>query len=47
MESGLQDGDTVVLQHVEESCLAGIVEPKEQQLSVLVEKSKVGQDIVD
>jgi hypothetical protein len=47
MESGLQDGDTVVLQHVEESGFAGVVEPKEQQLSVLVKKSKVGQDIVD
>lgn len=32
---------------MEESGFAGIVEPKEQQLSVLVEKSEVGQDVVN
>jgi hypothetical protein len=47
MESRLQDGDTVVLQHVEEGRLAGIVKTEEKQLGVLVQESKVGEDIVD
>lgn len=35
------------LQHVEQSCLSGIVETEEKQLRVLVKQSQGGQHIVD
>lgn len=43
----LQDGDTVVLQHVQQRRLAGIVQTEEQELGVLIEKTQRGQDIVN
>lgn len=36
---------TTHLEHVEEGCLAGIVETEEQQLRVLIEEAKVGQKV--
>ncbi len=47
MKGGLHDGDTVVLQHVEESCLSCIVEAEEKELGVLVEKTKRRENVVD
>lgn len=47
VQSGLQDGDSVVLQHVQECRLSGIVETEEEELGVLVEQAEGGQDIVD
>lgn len=35
------------LQHVQESRLSGIIETEEQELGVLVEQAKGGQNIVD
>jgi hypothetical protein len=32
MQSGLEDSDTVVLEHMQESCLARIIKSEEQQL---------------
>jgi hypothetical protein len=43
----LQDGYTVVLEHVQESGLSGIVKAEEQQLCVLVGEAKRGQEIED
>ena len=39
MKSRLQSGQTVVLQHVEQSRLSGIVETEEENLGVLVEQT--------
>lgn len=36
MESWLEDGDAVVLEHVEESRLSGVIETKEEELRMLV-----------
>jgi len=41
MQRRLEDRDTVVLQHVEECRLAGIVEPEEEQLGMLVEQTEL------
>lgn len=35
------------LQHVQQGRLSGIVETQEQQLGVLIEESKGGQDVPD
>lgn len=43
----LQDGDTVVLQHVQQCGLAGIVQTEEEKLGVLIEETQRGQDIVE
>jgi hypothetical protein len=43
----LQDGYTVVLEHVQESGLSGIVKAEEQQLCVLVGEAKRCQEIED
>ena len=47
VQRGLQHGDAVVLQHVEQCRLSGIVEAQEQQLGVLVREAQVGQDLPD
>ena len=43
----MQDCYTVVLEHVQESGLSGIVKAEEQQLCVLVGEAKRGQEIED
>jgi len=45
VEGGVQDGDSVVLEHVKKRGLSGIVETKEQQFGVLVHQAKVGENI--
>lgn len=35
------------LEHVQQGCLAGIVKTEEQELRVLVQETKRGEDIVD
>ena len=47
MQRRLQDRHAVVLEHVEQRRLAGIVEAQEQQLGVLVEQAERRQDVVD
>ena len=47
MECGLQDGYAVVLEHVEQRCLAGIVEAEKEELGMLVCEAKGGQDFPD
>ena len=47
MQRRLQDRNTVVLEHVEQRRLSGIVETEEQQLGVLVEQAERRQDVVD
>jgi len=45
VEGRVQDGDSVVLEHVKKRGLSGIVETKEQQFSVLVHQAKVGENV--
>lgn len=47
MQRRLQNRHTVILQHVEQRRLAGIVEAQEQQLGVLVEQAERREDVVD
>jgi hypothetical protein len=47
VQRGLQHGDAVVLQHVQQRRLACVVEAQEQQLGVLVREAQVGQDLPD
>lgn len=47
VQCGLQDGDAVVLEHVEQRCLAGIVEAEEEEFGVLVCEAQRGQDFPD
>lgn len=47
MQRGLQDRDTIILEHVQQRRLPGIVESEEQEFGVLVEKSKAGQNVVN
>lgn len=47
VQRGLQHGDAVVLQHVQQRRLAGVVEAQEQQLGVLVRQAQVRQDLPD
>jgi hypothetical protein len=47
VQRGLQHGDAVVLQHVQQRRLACVVEAEEQQLGVLVREAQVGQDLPD
>ncbi len=47
MECRLEDRDAVVLEHVEQRRLAGIVEAQEQQLGVLVEQAERRQEVGD
>ena len=43
----MQDGYTVVLEHMQEGCLSGIIETEEQQLCVLVGEAERGQKVED
>lgn len=45
--TGLEDRYTVVLQHVQERCLSGIVKTEEEQLRVLVGKAEGGKKVED
>lgn len=45
MKSRLEDGHSVVLQHMEEGCLSGIVKTKEEELCVLVEETQRGKSV--
>lgn len=47
MQGGLQDGDAVVLEHVQQRCLSCIVETEEEELGVLVCEAERGQDFPD
>lgn len=47
VKRGLHDGHTVVLQHVEQSRLSGIVETEEEELGVLVKQTKRREDVVN
>lgn len=47
VKSRLQDSNSVVLQHVKQRGLSGIVETQEEQLGVLVEQAQGGQHIVE
>ena len=43
----LQDGDAVVLEHVQQRRLSSVVEAEKEQLSVLVKEPKRGQHVVE
>lgn len=43
----LQSGQSIVLEHVEQGCLAGVVKAEEEQLGVLVPQAKRGEDVLD
>lgn len=45
--TGLQDSDTVVLEHMQQRRLAGIIEAKKQQLRMLVQQPEGGEHIED
>lgn len=45
--TGLQDRYTVVLEHVQESGLSGIVETEKQQLCVLIGQAERGKKVED
>lgn len=45
--TGLEDGYTVVLQHVQQRCLSGIVKTEEEELCVLVGKAERGEEVED
>lgn len=47
MQGGLQHGDAVVLQHVQEGSFARVVEPEEEQFGVLVCETEVREDFPD
>lgn len=47
LELRVSVGKQTHLQHVQEGGLAGVVETKEEQLGVLVQQPKGGEDIVD
>lgn len=47
MQRGLEDGDAVILQHMEERGLSGIVETKEKELGMLVQQAERRENIVD
>ena len=46
MQSRLVDCDTVVLQHVQQRGLAGVVEPEEEDLCALVVQAEVSKGAV-
>jgi len=45
MQRGLKDGNSVILQHVEQRRLPCVVQTQEQQLRVLVHEAQRGEDI--
>jgi hypothetical protein len=45
--TGLENGYTVVLQHVQKRCLSGIVKTEEEKLCVLVGKAEGGEKVED
>jgi hypothetical protein len=45
MQGRLQDRNAVVLEHVEQRRLSGIVKTEEQQLGVLVEQAERREDV--
>lgn len=47
MESWLEDGDTVVLEHVQQGGLASIIETEEEEFGVFVGQAELGEDIPD
>jgi hypothetical protein len=47
VEGRLKDGNSVILQHVQQCGLAGIVETKEKKLGMLVEQTQGGQNVVE
>ena len=47
VQGWLEHGHTVVLEHVEEGGLSGVVEAQEEKLGVFVEEPERGQNIPD
>ena len=45
MQGGLQCGQSVVLEHVQERRLACVVEAEEEDLGVLVDQPEAGEDV--
>ena len=43
----MENGYTVVLEHVQEGCLAGIVKTEEEKLCMLVGETERGQKVED
>ena len=43
----IQNCDSVVLEHVQESCLSGVVEAEEEEFGVLVQQAEGSEDIED
>lgn len=45
MQRRLQNRDTVILEHVQQGRLAGVVKAQEQELAVLVRQAERGQKV--
>jgi len=45
VKSGVQDGDSVVLEHVKKRGLSCVVQTQEQEFSMLVQETKIGKGI--
>lgn len=45
MESRLEDSDTIILQHVQQGCLSGVIETEEQEFGMFVEQTQGRESI--